>query len=103
VPPCSSGAFVITVPFAICTSAGHVHEIDQRHNEHPHNVDKLPKQAAVLKVNGGVAATLVAHAHNYKGYECGDHVQYLDAGDAVVGAAKEDGTPRVLVEGYALP
>src|ERR1700693_626784 len=90
------------VPFAICTSASHVHEIDQGHHKHPHNVDELPKQAAVLKVNGSVAAALVAHSDDYESNECGDYVQQLDTSDAVVGATKEPSAPRVFVEGDAL-
>src|SRR5580700_6866171 len=45
----------------------HAHEIDQGHDEHPNDVDELPKESAVFDMRRAVTAALVAKADDKHG------------------------------------
>jgi len=53
-------------PFGI-NLASDVQEIDERYDEHPHQIHEMPVQAADFDVIGVVPASLVAESHNNQG------------------------------------
>src|ERR1700722_16653865 len=94
-PPCSPTVLIIRFPFrdsiflACVSSACNIHQIDQGHNEHPHDIDELPEQMAVFNMRRAVTPALVAQADNQESDQRRDHVQEFHSSNAEIRTPKQ--------------
>src|SRR5580658_10034827 len=88
---CSSPVVIVISSVVCCRlawlvsgrdSVGQIQQIDQRHDEHPNQIHKVPVEARDLDVIGFVTSTLVAQADYDQGDHAAGYVQQVQAGNA---------------------
>src|SRR5947208_7514449 len=81
-------------------SVGQVQKIDQRHHEHPNDINEVPIKAKDFKVMGFLAAALISDSdNNQNDYASGD-MRKVQPGDAKMCRSERPGSPAVLKQCY---
>src|SRR2546427_4291847 len=71
-------------------ASAHVQQVDQRKDEHPHQIDEMPVQAGRFDVAGVEPPAPEAEGDDADDDDTGDHVQQVQPGNAEERGAEQD-------------
>src|ERR1700736_3357420 len=90
------------IPCLLTWSASKIQQVDQRHDEHPNQIYKVPIEPGGLDMACREPAFGEAAANHRQRYDTTDHMQQMQAGDAEECCAKEWRAPGILKQANAV-